>query len=182
MHPPDRPGERFACLASRPRCQRRIGEERLQVIEQAEIALPVKGVQGGPSRLPESDAEVWAPAETGSVLDAVHDQGTRYVVIDLGSLPTREEQSLIAAAVLGDLWRRRQERRPVLIVIDEGHNRRELRPVITTGAEIMDQLFTATQPPSSTCGSVSRSNTSRSCTPRARSQTGSAGGGAYCAR
>ena len=65
---------------------------------------------------------VWAPGETGSVLDAVHDQGTRCVVIDLGSLPAREEQSLIAAAVLGDLWRRRQERRPVLIVIDEAHN------------------------------------------------------------
>ncbi len=65
---------------------------------------------------------VWAPGETGSVLDAVHDQGRRCVVIDLGSLPTREEQSLIAAAVLGDLWRRRQERRPVLIVIDEAHN------------------------------------------------------------
>jgi DNA helicase HerA-like ATPase len=65
---------------------------------------------------------VWAPRETGSVLDAVHDQGVRCVVIDLGSLPTREEQSLVAAAVLGDLWRRRQERSPVLIVIDEAHN------------------------------------------------------------
>jgi DNA helicase HerA-like ATPase len=65
---------------------------------------------------------VWAPGETGSVLDAVHDQGTRCVVIDLGSLPAREEQSLIAGAVLGDLWRRRQERKPVLIVIDEAHN------------------------------------------------------------
>lgn len=65
---------------------------------------------------------VWAPRETGSVLDAVHDQGVRCVVIDLGSLPTREEQSLVAAAVLGDLWRRRQERSQVLIVIDEAHN------------------------------------------------------------
>ena len=65
---------------------------------------------------------VWAPGETGSVLDAVHDQGTRCVVVDLGSLPTREEQSLVAGAVLGDLWRRRQERRPVLVVIDEAHN------------------------------------------------------------
>ena len=54
--------------------------------------------------------------------NAVHDQGVRCVVIDLSSLPSREEQSLIAAAVLGDLWRRRQERRPVLIVIDEAHN------------------------------------------------------------
>ncbi len=65
---------------------------------------------------------MWAPGEAGSVLDAVHDQGIRCVVIDLGSLPTHEEQSLIAAAVLGDLWRRRQERSPILIVIDEAHN------------------------------------------------------------
>jgi DNA helicase HerA-like ATPase len=65
---------------------------------------------------------VWAPGEAGSVLDAVHDQDARCVVIDLGSLPAREEQSLIAAAVLGDLWRRRQDRRPVLILIDEAHN------------------------------------------------------------
>ena len=65
---------------------------------------------------------VWAGAEAGSVLDAVHDQDARCVIVDLGSLPTPEEQSLVAAAVLGDLWRRRQERKPVLIVIDEAHN------------------------------------------------------------
>ena len=65
---------------------------------------------------------VWAREEPGSVLDAVHDQDVRCVVVDLGSLPTREEQSLVAATVLGDLWRRRQERRPVLVVIDEAHN------------------------------------------------------------
>jgi uncharacterized protein len=65
---------------------------------------------------------VWAPGEAGSVLDAIHDQGVRCVVVDLGSLPTREEQSLVAGAVLGDLWRRRKERSPVLIVIDEAHN------------------------------------------------------------
>ena len=66
---------------------------------------------------------VWAGGETGSVLDAVHDQDVRCAVIDLGSLPTREEQSLVAAAVLGDLWRRRQDRKPVLIVIDEASHR-----------------------------------------------------------
>ncbi len=65
---------------------------------------------------------IWAPNETGSVLDAIHDPASRCVVIDLGSLSTREEQSLVAAAVLGDLWRRRHERQPVLIVIDEAHN------------------------------------------------------------
>jgi uncharacterized protein len=65
---------------------------------------------------------VWAPGEAGSVLDAVRDGSVRCVVIDLGSLPTREEQALVAAAVLGDLWGRRQARDPVLIVIDEAHN------------------------------------------------------------
>jgi hypothetical protein len=75
---------------------------------------------------------VWAPGESGSVLDAVKDQGTRCVVVDLGSLPTREEQALIAGAVLADLWRRRQERNPILIVIDEAHN--------VSPAEPSDQL------------------------------------------
>ena len=65
---------------------------------------------------------VWAHGEARSVLDAVHDESLRCVVIDLGSLPTRDEQSLVAATVLGDLWHRRTERRPVLIVIDEAHN------------------------------------------------------------
>jgi DNA helicase HerA-like ATPase len=65
---------------------------------------------------------IWAPGETGSVLDAIHDEHNRCVVVDLGSLPTRDEQALVAGAVLGDLWRRRQERKPVLIVIDEAHN------------------------------------------------------------
>jgi DNA helicase HerA-like ATPase len=65
---------------------------------------------------------VWAYGEPGSVLDAVHDQDIRCVVVDIGSLPTREEQSLVAGTVLGSLWRRRQERRPVLVVIDEAHN------------------------------------------------------------
>jgi uncharacterized protein len=81
---------------------------------------------------------VWAPGEAGSVLDAVHDQSLRCVVIDLGSLPTREEQSLIAAAVFGDLWRRRQERSPVLIVIDEAHNIAPAQtedPVVAVAAE-----------------------------------------------
>jgi hypothetical protein len=46
----------------------------------------------------------------------------RCVAKELGSPATRDEQSLVAAVVLGDLWRRRAQRRPVLIVIDEAHN------------------------------------------------------------
>lgn len=65
---------------------------------------------------------VWAGADAGSTLDAVTDPAARCVVVDLGSLATREEQSLTAAAVLGELWRRREERAPVLVVMDEAHN------------------------------------------------------------
>ena len=65
---------------------------------------------------------VWAGAEPGSVLDAVADPAARCTVVDLGSLATHREQSLVAEAVLGELWRRREERNPVLIVIDEAHN------------------------------------------------------------
>ena len=65
---------------------------------------------------------IWAGGQPGSTLDAVHDPAARCVVVDLGSLPTPDEQALAAEAVLGELWRRREERNPVLIVIDEAHN------------------------------------------------------------
>jgi DNA helicase HerA-like ATPase len=66
---------------------------------------------------------IWAGDDPGPLLtDAVHDPTARCVVVDLGSLPTHAEQALAAAAVLGELWRRRAERKPVLIVIDEAHN------------------------------------------------------------
>jgi DNA helicase HerA-like ATPase len=44
------------------------------------------------------------------------------VVADLGSLATREEQAVASEALLAGLWRRRGEREPILIVIDEAHN------------------------------------------------------------
>jgi DNA helicase HerA-like ATPase len=43
-------------------------------------------------------------------------------VLDIGSFPTQDEQLAVALAVFEDLWRRREERRPILIVVDEAHN------------------------------------------------------------
>jgi DNA helicase HerA-like ATPase len=43
-------------------------------------------------------------------------------VLDIGSFATQDEQLAIALAVFEDLWRRREERRPVLLVVDEAHN------------------------------------------------------------
>jgi DNA helicase HerA-like ATPase len=65
---------------------------------------------------------VWAREDAGSSIHAVGAEGRRGLVVDLGSLATRAEQALAAVSVLAELWRRREERRPVLVVIDEAHN------------------------------------------------------------
>ncbi|WP_227411921.1 ATP-binding protein [Cryobacterium sp. BB736] len=43
-------------------------------------------------------------------------------VLDLGGFEFPDESLVVAMAVLEDLWARREERRPILIVIDEAHN------------------------------------------------------------
>jgi hypothetical protein len=65
---------------------------------------------------------VWARDDAGTVLDDLDDPAVRCLVVDVGSLPTREEQGLVAAAVLRGLWERRLRREPVLLVVDEAHN------------------------------------------------------------
>jgi len=65
---------------------------------------------------------IWARGQSGSVLDAAVAAQPRCLVVDLGSLATREEQALVSAAVLRRLWAERRRREPVLIVIDEAHN------------------------------------------------------------
>jgi uncharacterized protein len=68
------------------------------------------------------DWQIWARYDTGSLLDDLAGTDARALVVDLGSLGTREEQALAAAATLATLWGQRAERRPTLIVIDEAHN------------------------------------------------------------
>ncbi len=71
---------------------------------------------------------IWAGADRTSLLPELARDDVRCLVIDLGSLATREEQALASAAVLGELWRHREERKPVLIVVDEAHNVCPARP------------------------------------------------------
>ena len=65
---------------------------------------------------------IWSVADEGSLQDLVAPGGPRALVVDLGSLDTGAEKAIAAEAVLAALWRRRSEREPVLIVIDEAHN------------------------------------------------------------
>ena len=71
---------------------------------------------------------VWAREDAGSTLDALDDPAVRCLVVDLASLGTPQEQSLVAEAVLERLWRLRNRREPMLIVIDEAHNVCPARP------------------------------------------------------
>jgi uncharacterized protein len=66
--------------------------------------------------------DIWAGPEGHSLTADLGAGGPRCLVVDLGSLATRQEQALAAAAVLELLWERRAEREPVLIVVDEAHN------------------------------------------------------------
>jgi hypothetical protein len=69
-----------------------------------------------------SNWQLWARGDPRSLVDDVERRDARCLVVDLGSLATREEQAVVAEAVLATLWRRRADREPVLIVIDEAHN------------------------------------------------------------
>ena len=68
------------------------------------------------------DWDLWSREAEGSILRDATDPAVRCLVVDLGSLATREEQALAAEAVLARLWEHRADRAPVLIVIDEAHN------------------------------------------------------------
>jgi DNA helicase HerA-like ATPase len=66
---------------------------------------------------------IWPrPDERSLVAELEDPDGPRCLVVDVGSLGTREEQATVAGAVLERLWRRRARREPVAIVIDEAHN------------------------------------------------------------
>ena len=66
---------------------------------------------------------IWPGSEGESLVADLEDpSGPRCLIVDVGSLGTREEQATVAGAVLERLWRRRAQREPVAIVIDEAHN------------------------------------------------------------
>ncbi len=64
--------------------------------------------------------DVWARGGQ-SVCDVV-DSRPRATVLDLGGFEHAAESKVAALAVLERLWATREQRRPVLIVIDEAHN------------------------------------------------------------
>lgn len=64
--------------------------------------------------------ELWSRG-TASVVDVI-DQRPNAAILDLGGFDHPVEPKVAALAVLEHLWARREERKPILIVIDEAHN------------------------------------------------------------
>ncbi|MEE9206468.1 MAG: ATP-binding protein [Acidimicrobiia bacterium] len=68
-----------------------------------------------------ADLSIWVKAGEQAIRDLLPEDW-RLAVFDLGSLPSRRESSIAAAALLGTLWEQRHSRQPILMVIDEAHN------------------------------------------------------------
>ena len=64
--------------------------------------------------------DVWARGAE-PITDIVNER-PRVTVADLGGFAHPAEPKVAALAVLEDLWQKREQRRPLLIVIDEAHN------------------------------------------------------------
>lgn len=75
------------------------------------------------------DWDLWARGEVAAT-DIV-DERPQATVLDLGGFAHSAEPKVAALSVLEHLWARREERRPVLIVIDEAHN---ICPPVATSA------------------------------------------------
>ena len=66
------------------------------------------------------DWDVWARGHVSA--EDVVDERPRATVMDLGGFHEQLEAKVAALAVLDHLWATREQRRPMLIVIDEAHN------------------------------------------------------------
>ncbi len=64
--------------------------------------------------------DIWAQDKLAAT--EIIDNRPAATVLDLGGFKFKEEPLVVALSVLDDLWSRRSERRPFLIVIDEAHN------------------------------------------------------------
>lgn len=67
-----------------------------------------------------TDWKIWS-GQRETAAEILHSRPDA-TVLDLGGFAYLDEPLVVALAVLEDLWAKREERRPLLIVIDEAHN------------------------------------------------------------
>lgn len=66
--------------------------------------------------------DVWSSPARSSLVDTLKQDDWRCLVLDIGTLDSMAEKTVIGNAVLTHFWRHRNQRKPVLVVIDEAHN------------------------------------------------------------
>ena len=66
--------------------------------------------------------DVWSGHGGQSLGDILHSDDWRCLVLDVGMLGSGQEKSVVTNAMFGHFWRNRNQRNPVLLVIDEAHN------------------------------------------------------------
>ncbi|MDR6969834.1 ATP-binding protein [Leifsonia shinshuensis] len=85
------------------------------------------------------DWPLWAFG--GASVTAEVEQRPPVVVLDVGGFSHPAEPQAAALGILEDLWERRMDRRPVLIVIDEAHNFCPPVPRSSVEAQLTEQLI-----------------------------------------
>ena len=84
------------------------------------------------------DWRLWAWGGPGA--ESVLEQRPRALVCDLGGFREAEEPKAAALALLDYLWKRREERRPILVVIDEAHNVCTPQPLTSLEKALTDRI------------------------------------------
>lgn len=69
-----------------------------------------------------ADWDIWSTGAEPSFVDTLERDDWRALVFDIGTLDSAREKAVVTNALLGHFWRHRNNREPVLIVIDEAHN------------------------------------------------------------
>ncbi|MDN4481355.1 ATP-binding protein [Demequina muriae] len=83
--------------------------------------------------------DLWSRGRSSAV-DTI-DERPRATVLDVGGFEHPAEPKVAALAVLEHLWSRREERRPILIVIDEAHNLCSPAPVTAVEKALTEQII-----------------------------------------
>jgi DNA helicase HerA-like ATPase len=99
-------------------------EYTLGDVRQRAIAMFDEGARDLAIRIENLDVEdlgIWAPTGEPAMIDLVP-KDWRALVLDLGSLPSAGERSMMAASAVAHFWQARHDRQPTLLVIDEAHN------------------------------------------------------------
>jgi DNA helicase HerA-like ATPase len=85
-----------------------------------DLSPPARSLALRISNLGIGNWDVWAEPHERPLLDSGNID-SRALVLDIGSYGNPDEQSLISLALLSHLWSNREQRKPILVVIDEAH-------------------------------------------------------------